>query len=54
MDRENVARVLIALGWIGLEAPRVAEIDINPLAVVDGSPIAVDATVVLSRSSNTA
>ncbi len=47
VDRENLAEVLIALGRIGLEARRVIEIDVNPLAVVNGKPVAVDATVVL-------
>ncbi|NIQ40226.1 MAG: carboxylate--amine ligase [Proteobacteria bacterium] len=47
IDRDALARVLMALGWIGLTAPRVAEIDINPVAVVNGKPTALDATVVL-------
>ncbi|NIO03171.1 MAG: CoA-binding protein [Proteobacteria bacterium] len=49
IDRDKLAQVLTALGWIGLEAPRVTEIDINPVAVVNGKPVALDATVVLRQ-----
>jgi len=50
IDRNALARVLMALGWIGLTAPRVAEVDINPVAAVNGKPIALDATVVLGEN----
>jgi len=46
-DVDELFRVLIAVGQIGLEHERVREIDINPL-ILDGSrPVAVDALIVL-------
>ena len=47
VDREVLADILIAVGKIGLDHDQVNEIDINPLKVLDGKPIAVDALVVL-------
>ena len=47
VDREALANILITLGTIGLEHDVIKEIDINPLKVLDGKPIAVDALVVL-------
>jgi len=49
VDRELLAQSLITLGTIGLENPTVHEIDVNPLKVRDGKPVAVDALVVLSK-----
>ena len=37
------------LGQIGLDHPAVREIDINPLIVRDGQPVAVDALIVLEE-----
>jgi len=48
VDREILAQAMITLGQIGLEHPAVKEIDINPLKVRDGKPVAVDALVVLT------
>ena len=50
VDRKALAELLIALGTIGLENSAVAEIDINPIKVIDGRPVAVDALVVLEKS----
>ncbi len=47
VDREKLADILVAIGKIGLDYDTVKEIDINPLKVLDGMPIAVDALVVL-------
>ncbi|MFA6414288.1 MAG: acetate--CoA ligase family protein [Syntrophales bacterium] len=48
VDREALARVLLAVGQIGLEYGEIAEIDINPLKIrPNGQPVAVDALVVL-------
>jgi acyl-CoA synthetase (NDP forming) len=47
VDREEIARILIALGEIGLAFPRIHEIDINPLICGAEGPIAVDATIIL-------
>jgi succinyl-CoA synthetase beta subunit len=50
VDRETLASILISLGKIGLEHEEVQEIDINPLIVRKGIPVAVDALVVIHRS----
>ena len=50
MDAANLdilADILIALGRIGLENENIKEIDINPLILSGGKPVAVDALVVL-------
>jgi acetate---CoA ligase (ADP-forming) len=48
-DRNELARLLVALGHIGLAWPRIQEIDINPLIVTDTGMTAVDATVILKE-----
>jgi len=47
VDREHLARVLIALGDLGLSVSRIREIDINPLLVTREGLCAVDATIIL-------
>ncbi|OPL12853.1 MAG: hypothetical protein AVO39_04090 [delta proteobacterium MLS_D] len=47
LDEEEAARVLVALGDLGTLFPEIEQIDINPLVVKDGSPVAVDASVIL-------
>jgi len=46
-DTDMLAQVLIRLGDIGVENDPIKEIDINPLIIRDGKPVAVDALVVL-------
>jgi len=46
-DLNKLSDILIALGKIGRENESVAEIDINPLILSGGRPVAVDALVVL-------
>lgn len=48
VDTDSLAASLVALGNIGMENPAVKEIDVNPLKVRDGKPVAVDALVVLA------
>ncbi|MFH1112451.1 MAG: acetate--CoA ligase family protein [Pseudomonadota bacterium] len=48
VDLEAMTSILITVGQIGLENPRIQEIDINPLIIHNGSPVAVDALVVLN------
>jgi acetyltransferase len=48
VDREALADILIAVGRIGMEVDEVKEIDINPLKIMNGKPIVVDALVVLN------
>jgi len=47
-DREALARILVALGEIGVRNESVREIDINPIKIrPDGTPVAVDALVAI-------
>lgn len=48
VDLDVLSHCLITLGRIGIDNPLIKEVDINPLKVRDGSPVAVDALVVLS------
>ena len=51
VDRDALAALLIGLGKLGLENEAVAEVDINPIKLVDGKPVAVDALIVLRSLS---
>ncbi len=51
VDRDILADILIAVGQIGMDHDNVKEIDINPLKLIDGKPVAVDALVVLDNGS---
>jgi acetyltransferase len=50
VDRDALAAVLVRLGELGAACPRIREIDVNPLIVTAGKPVAVDATIVLSEA----
>jgi acetyl-CoA synthetase (ADP-forming) len=52
VDKKIMADVLIAIGKIGLEYEAVKEIDINPMKILNGKPIAVDALVVLNNKKD--
>ena len=52
VDRNALADILIAVGRIGMEVDDVKEIDINPLKITDGRPVAVDALVVLEEKGS--
>ncbi len=43
-----IAKILVSLGDIALEHPEIQEIDINPLLVSRGIPIAVDGLITLA------
>lgn len=45
VDREAVADVLLGLSDAAAQRPEIAAADLNPLLVVDGRPVAVDALV---------
>ena len=51
VDRQALADILMNLGKMGLEHENVKEVDINPLIVRDGIPVAVDSLVVVQRSA---
>lgn len=46
VDRDVLEQALIAMGKIGLEHEEIKEIDVNPLIIHKGKPVAVDALVV--------
>ncbi len=48
VDRAAVADVLLGLSQAAVDRPEVASADLNPLLIVDGRPIAVDALVEVS------
>ena len=45
IDREQLAGVLLALSDAVVAEPRILSIDLNPVLIVDGSPVSVDALV---------
>jgi len=47
VDKDILAEMLMTVGRIGIENDRIKEIDINPLIISGGKPVAVDALVVL-------
>jgi acetyl-CoA synthetase (ADP-forming) len=47
-DKDTLADMLIAIGRLGMENEAVQEIDINPVIISRGKPVAVDALVVLA------
>lgn len=49
VNREILAQALVGIGNLGLAHNDIAEIDINPLIISDGKPIAVDALVILKN-----
>ena len=49
LDKEAFAEVLVRLGDLGMANPGIREIDINPLIISNGRPIAVDATIILDN-----
>ena len=51
VDTDILSECLVALGNIALEHPEIKEIDINPMIIEEGRPVAVDALVVLAEST---
>ncbi|GAB6143091.1 acetate--CoA ligase family protein [Desulfocicer niacini] len=47
VDRDTLADILSALGQLALEYPQIKEIDVNPLIIERGKPIAVDASIIV-------
>ena len=45
VDRRTVADVVIALSQLAVENADIVSVDVNPLVVVEGRPVAVDALV---------
>ena len=47
VDRDILVKALVGIGNLGMAYDEIAEIDINPLIVTEGRPVAVDALVIL-------
>ena len=47
LEEETMADILVNLGNVGIAYPQIEQIDINPLAVSKGTPLAVDANIIL-------
>jgi acyl-CoA synthetase (NDP forming) len=47
VDMRDLADWLVKLGWLAMNFDKIQEIDVNPLLIVDGKPVAVDATMIL-------
>jgi acetyltransferase len=48
VDVARLADMLVRLGRLMTDFPRISEIDINPVLVPGGTPIAADALLILS------
>jgi acetyltransferase len=46
VNMEALAEWLIRLGWLAMTFDKIEEMDVNPLLIVDGEPVAVDATII--------
>ena len=50
VNRDLLADIITAVGKIGLDHDMVQEIDINPLILSKGEPIAVDAAIIMKQN----
>lgn len=49
LDLNSMANILVNLGNLAAACPDIGQIDVNPLVVHQGKPVAVDATVVMAH-----
>jgi acetyltransferase len=47
LNEEAMADILVSVGMMGVAYPQIEQIDINPVIISKGVPVAVDATVIL-------
>lgn len=47
-DKEKLVEILIRIGQVGMEIEQIREIDLNPVILSRGTPVAVDALIVLA------
>jgi acyl-CoA synthetase (NDP forming) len=50
INQKAMAGILVGLGNLGAACPAIEQIDINPLIVSGGNPVAVDASIILKMS----
>lgn len=48
LNTERMADTLIRLGQLGMADDKIQQIDINPVCILNGNPVAVDATMILT------
>jgi len=51
VDRDALADILVRLGQLGVSFPQIKEVDINPMIVCEGLPVAVDATIIVETNA---
>jgi acyl-CoA synthetase (NDP forming) len=51
VDRAALAGIIQAIGQMAIDNPEIAEIDVNPVLVSGGDPIAADALIILSAKT---
>lgn len=49
VDKEALIKALVGLGDLGVKYESISEIDINPVIITEGDPVAVDGLIVLAR-----
>jgi len=49
VDKKKLAEAIVGIGNLSSEYEEIAEIDINPLVIEKGNPVAVDALVILKK-----
>ena len=49
-DMERLEEMIIRLSQLLIDFPRIAELDMNPVLIKDGNPVAVDARILLSKA----
>jgi acyl-CoA synthetase (NDP forming) len=52
VDRETIVKALLSVSQMLVENPRITEVDINPLLVLDHGAVAVDARAVVAPDSS--
>ena len=50
VDEKVLVKALVGIGELGMRYDEIAEIDINPLIITEGKPVAVDALVILKTN----
>ena len=49
-DMERLEEMIIRLSQLLIDFPRIAELDMNPVLIKDGNPVAVDARILVSEA----
>ena len=53
VELDALAELLVGLGRLAVERPDIESVDVNPLIVINGKPVAVDALVVTNPTPHT-